>query len=1515
MGSAYSYFGLKDPGEVRKATTQKSNNDPYSFFGLNKPQPVSRPTPGQPEFYEDAPVDFSKYLTSSHTASAPVVQPPKPSTWDQVKAGDIKGLMGELGLGLSQGLANTGAAKQNVDIANMLTKNTLPGMADMGRQQLAGIQANQEYLKANPAESLPAILGKEIPMLPLWMAGEAGVGLVGKQLAKLSPRIASTVEKVGSRLPSFVKGGLTDAGAYGSVVAPTQNIQEGGSFRDLIEKEKQLPGILLGGVAARGAFKGIGKALEGTKGILKPLGVPAAPVNPVVPARPPMLSPVRQDILSPRIELPTDGPLNRFGVKAGQGVQGTDVPLGARMEMPKVGDSGVQGISGMDHKMAAKGSGIKLESNLTSDKPVIPLKSPRVEPVGEKRLSFPDTVARGEITDPKLAEQIGKTELNYGNITNKDTLEVARKFINEDREAALNLVLSDAPATAESNAVSQLLIKEANDAGKFDQAISLIEKTSQKSRTQGQAIQALSMWGKLSPEGVLRYAENTIAKVRNPKQVAELNASTKRLTEEMGKANSEVAETIAKEVESGLGPKLKEKPAKQAKETIIKAPKLSDDIIKKLDEVEAAARARLANRKGNLNSLPVDVLADYILIGSTKLAKGAVNLTTWSAEMIKEFGEGIKDELPKLFEKTKLGYDDFAKANGLAKLEIEIAPEQQLADRIKASLASGEPKEKDAVKILVDTLYKVARESPLPTKEKMPTDPLTFVSDAIKNKDQYREVWNKAKDIINKKFEDDPEALALLDDYIGKGIKRTFPENQLNRSVSQGLKEMDVSVGDIVRQHYSVNSQVRDDLVTQLTQKSGLSGEDAEILEKYVRDRMKDLTKVKKEQILAQIFKPRVVRPRKEISEKIIELSNLGGFQNQNYKMLVGEKLGIPVLDEGTARSIVEQSKKIQIMEDGEEKRVATSKMLQMIADKVPSTFGEKMLGIQRISLLLNPKSMVRNTISNAAFGVVDNVSNVLATPLDKAIGKFTGKRTTTLPSITGQLKSSVKGLKEVASDATGGLKAKDFEGKTFGEKVKLIREGLDNPVDTYEGRTQYDLPSKKIFQGDRLDQRVLNKLDNMTKIGLQAGDRPFYQASKQDSLHQQMKLAGVSEPTDDMIVQAIKTANERTYQDVNTMTEAFKIAQQSLNKAGSYLGFGSKDVGLGNIVMPFVKTPSSLLARSVDYSPVGLNKAIREALNIKNGTFDQKAFVDSISRSVTGTALIMVGYDLAKKGIITGRGDKDKDVASFEKSLGKNPYSYKVGDKYFEYSFLQPSSLSIAIGADMAINGKDRKHAENVVIDAVKSGGETLFKQSLLQGLTRFMGGYSPVEGISSTLANAPTMLIPTAAKQVSQVIDPVTRSTYAEGSGDTAINRIKARTPGLTKSLEPQIDTFGNVKKNFQGDNSLFNIFLNPSGATKFNPNRVQREILRIYESTGSKDIFPKLAPKSFTEKKVEITLTPQEITRFQQIMGKKAEKNLNAVVGRGGSDKAKAEAMKEAIANAYEYARKDILKNRPK
>lgn len=107
------------------------------------------------------------------------------STWEKIKVGDIKGLAQEVGLGLSHGLSKTGTAKQDEEIAKILADN--PIMSKFGNDQLERIQRQRDYLDSNPVNSLPAILGREIPMLPLWMTGEAAVGAIGKGITKLAP--------------------------------------------------------------------------------------------------------------------------------------------------------------------------------------------------------------------------------------------------------------------------------------------------------------------------------------------------------------------------------------------------------------------------------------------------------------------------------------------------------------------------------------------------------------------------------------------------------------------------------------------------------------------------------------------------------------------------------------------------------------------------------------------------------------------------------------------------------------------------------------------------------------------------------------------------------------------------------------------------------------------------------------------------------------------------------------------------------------------------------------------------------------------------------------------------------------------------------------------------------------------------------------------------------------------------------------------------------------------------------
>src|SRR5665254_556 len=224
---------------------------------------------------------------SRYQPTVPTTHTPGDTFLDKVKVGDVKGILGggdpsvinqlarfdfkglssnpkvnRFGVGLAHGMNDLGMAKPNLGFDSNLANSRDSATAFFGKQQLQKEQEKQDYLKANPVSGIAGMIGSQVPTIPLWIAGEGAVGAIGKGIGKLAPSILPMAEKVGSKLPSFIKGGLKDAATYGGVVAPVETISQGGNLQSLLEKEKQLPSIALGGAAVRGAGSLIGKAIK-----------------------------------------------------------------------------------------------------------------------------------------------------------------------------------------------------------------------------------------------------------------------------------------------------------------------------------------------------------------------------------------------------------------------------------------------------------------------------------------------------------------------------------------------------------------------------------------------------------------------------------------------------------------------------------------------------------------------------------------------------------------------------------------------------------------------------------------------------------------------------------------------------------------------------------------------------------------------------------------------------------------------------------------------------------------------------------------------------------------------------------------------------------------------------------------------------------------------------------------------------------------------------------------------------
>ena len=117
---------------------------------------------------------------------------------------------------------------------------------------------------------------------------------------------------------------------------------------------------------------------------------------------------------------------------------------------------------------------------------------------------------------------------------NSQLMRDAEALIKTDLERAKRLGKDDNVNTDMSNEVARQLIQKAQKEGKFDEAIELVEITSKKAMESGRAVQALSLWSKMTPEGMLKYAQNMIDKANakfakmNPKEFNKIKAEYKK---------------------------------------------------------------------------------------------------------------------------------------------------------------------------------------------------------------------------------------------------------------------------------------------------------------------------------------------------------------------------------------------------------------------------------------------------------------------------------------------------------------------------------------------------------------------------------------------------------------------------------------------------------------------------------------------------------------------------------------------------------------------------------------------------------------------------------------------------------------------------------------------------------------------------------------------------------------------------------------------------------------------------
>lgn len=595
---------------------------------------------------------------------------------------------------------------------------------------------------------------------------------------------------------------------------------------------------------------------------------------------------------------------------------------------------------------------------------------------------------------------------------------------------------------------------------------------------------------------------------------------------------------------------------------------------------------------------------------------------------------------------------------------------------------------------------------------------------------------------------------------------------------------------------------------------------------------------------------------------------------------------------------IKETMQKVSTMEDGYNKKLELAKIQKLITDKLPSNVGQKVKTWMRISMLFNPKTQVRNVLGNAVIMPVNMFSDSVSTGIDKLISKKTGVRTTGNFNIKSYSKGFGKGIYESYSDFKNGVNTRNIEGNRF-----EIGEG-------------------KSFSDKNLIGKNLNRVDSLLSFALDVGDRGFYEATFTNSINNQLALNNATTPTQEMIDIATTEALQRTWQDNNAYTQTVLSIRNALNgKVGKKKGLS---YGLGDILIPFAKTPANLTKAIVDYSPAGLVNTLVSGVKLKNslktGQYTaqlQHKFVQNLGKATAGSFLYVVAYALAKAGIATGGPDKDKDVKNFMKnSLGISSYSIKIGDKTFTYDWAQPVSAPLSIMTNI-VNSEDKNKALlEGIVGNMDTAGSVLLEQSFLQSINEVLNDNDGFfSGIINQVLNLPARAIPTFSKQISDMIDGTQRTTFEYDKPiESAVNSFKAKIPGLSKTLPASVDTLGNQIQKYGGDNSLWNVMFNPSNVNKGKLSEVGQEIYNIYKDVGDKTIFPRTAPYYIDNKGKKIVMNAEERNRFQTISGKYVESSLSSLMKDSEykklNNEQKANTINEIVSDSYSKAKYEVL-----
>lgn len=509
------------------------------------------------------------------------------------------------------------------------------------------------------------------------------------------------------------------------------------------------------------------------------------------------------------------------------------------------------------------------------------------------------------------------------------------------------------------------------------------------------------------------------------------------------------------------------------------------------------------------------------------------------------------------------------------------------------------------------------------------------------------------------------------------------------------------------------------------------------------------------------------------------------------------------------------------------------------------ATKGDMLLEFWINGLLSSPATHMVNTTSNTIVAMFNIPERMLASGFSKLLKTENGIQTKeALGQLYGLIYGARDGLRMFGKTIKTG-EPTDPMMKLEARKYRSITAenmGVDLTVDTggYIAKG-IDLLGNII----RLPGRFLGAEDEFFKainyrmeLNALAYRKATAEGLEGDELAKRI-VSLIDNPTEELHIASSDFARVSTF--TNPLGETGRTIQQLANSHPVF-----------KLVLPFIRTPVNIVKYVSHRTP--FNQAMWQEVKAGGVRRDM-----ALAKMSLGSMAMVSAIPFAFDGTLTGGGPKNKSQRDSLRRLGWQPYSMKVGDKYYSFNRTDPVGMFMGLVADTAevmkyATDEDRAELATAVTVAV---AKNLTSKTYLRGLSDTMNVLSDPDRYAERYFRRMGATFTPATSLVAQVertMDPTIRATY------DLIDEIMARTPGLSDKLHPRRNLYGEpiVLEGGMGWD-----FVSPIYTSTEKWNYVDDEIF-------NNEVNVTLPKKTLLQGNFAIELTPDQYDRYVVLAG---------------------------------------------